>query len=177
MDNVMSLSGRPLLWFALRRKSSSARRTYLKRQFRSLNQRNVRTNMTQTCPTAKELRSLVDGSLSDIDAQSIELHIERCEVCQHAIQELAADGTFWKSAAKNLSDDKIVGPGLDRVIETLQHQSREDAEEIGTADQGLRRLRPAVRLAQEVGAGLGRGALLLGPLPEGRGKGQGRDRR
>jgi serine/threonine protein kinase/formylglycine-generating enzyme required for sulfatase activity len=89
--------------------------------------------MTQTCPTARELRSLVDGSLSDIDAQSIELHIERCEVCQHAIQELAADGTFWKSAAKNLSDDKIVGPGLDRVIETLQHQSREDAEEIGEA--------------------------------------------
>jgi serine/threonine protein kinase/formylglycine-generating enzyme required for sulfatase activity len=89
--------------------------------------------MTQPCPTAKELRSLVDGSLSDIDAQSIELHIERCEVCQHAIQELAADGTFWKSAAKNLSDDKIVGPGLDRVIETLQHQSREDAEEIGEA--------------------------------------------
>ena len=89
--------------------------------------------MTQTCPTSKDLRSVVDGSLSDIEAQSMELHIERCEACQHAIQELAADGAFWKSAVKNLSDDKIVGPGLDRVIETLQHQSREDAEEIGEA--------------------------------------------
>ncbi len=89
--------------------------------------------MTQTCPTTKDLRSLVSGSLSDIEAQSMELHIERCEACQHAIQELAADGAFWKSAVKNLSDDKIVGPGLDRVIETLQHQSREDAEEIGEA--------------------------------------------
>jgi serine/threonine protein kinase len=89
--------------------------------------------MTQTCPAARELRSLVDGSLSDLDAQSIELHIEHCEVCQNAIQELAADGSFWQSAAKNLSDDRIVGPGLDRVIETLQHQSREDAEEIGEA--------------------------------------------
>ena len=89
--------------------------------------------MTQTCPTSKELRSVVGGSLSDIDSQSMELHIERCEACQHAIQEFAADGTFWKSAAKNLSDDKIVGPGLDRVIETLQHQSREEAEEIGEA--------------------------------------------
>ncbi len=97
------------------------------------NHRKVRKNMTQSCPNAKELRNLVDGSLSDIDAQSIELHIERCEACQHAIQELAADGTFWNSAAKSLSDDKIVGPSLDRVIETLQHQSREDAEEIGEA--------------------------------------------
>ena len=89
--------------------------------------------MTQTCPTSKDLRSVVDGSLSDIDSQAMELHIERCEACQHAIQEFAADGTFWKSAAKNLSDDRIVGPGLDRVIETLQHQSREEAEEIGEA--------------------------------------------
>lgn len=89
--------------------------------------------MTQTCPTSKDLRGLVDGSLSDLDAQSMELHIERCEACQHAIQELAADGTFWKTAAKNLSDERIVGPGLDRVIETLQHQSQEEAEEIGEA--------------------------------------------
>lgn len=89
--------------------------------------------MTQTCPPAEDLRSLVDGSLSDIEAQPLELHIDRCETCQRALQELVADGTFWQSAKASLSDDKIEGPGLERVIETLQHQSREDAEEIGEA--------------------------------------------
>lgn len=89
--------------------------------------------MNQACPTSAELRSLVEGSLSDIEAQPLELHIDRCEACQRAIKDLVADGTFWKSAAKSLSDDKIAGPGLDRVMESLQHQSREEAEEIGEA--------------------------------------------
>ncbi|CAD5378887.1 hypothetical protein OF001_U40085 [Pseudomonas sp. OF001] len=38
-------------------------------------------------------------------------------------------------------------------------------EEGRSAGEGLRGVRPAVRLAQEVGALLGRGALLLGALP------------
>lgn len=89
--------------------------------------------MTQTCPTASELHGLIGGLFSDADAQSMELHIERCEACQHTIQELAADGTFWQLAVKNLSGDRIAGPGLDRVVEALQGQSREDAQEIGEA--------------------------------------------
>lgn len=89
--------------------------------------------MSESCPTEAQLRDLVNGSLSDIDAQPLELHLDRCDACQQAVQELAADGMFWKSAAASLSDDKITGPGLDRMLETLQHQSREDAEEIGEA--------------------------------------------
>ena len=37
------------------------------------------------------------------------------------------------------------------------------------ANQDLRPLRPAVRMAQEMGKGLGRSQILLGPLPFGRG--------
>lgn len=89
--------------------------------------------MEQCCPSPDELRRLVDGSFSDSEAQPLELHIDRCEVCQRGLQELAADGTFWKSATASLSDDQIVGPGLDRVIEDLQQQSLEEAEDVGEA--------------------------------------------
>ena len=41
----------------------------------------------------------------------------------------------------------------------------ENAQEIGPSDQGLPGLRAPVRLAQEVGSGLGAGRLLLGSLP------------
>jgi len=41
----------------------------------------------------------------------------------------------------------------------------EDAQEERPACQALRRLRAPLRLAQEMGEGLGRGALLLGPVP------------
>jgi hypothetical protein len=40
----------------------------------------------------------------------------------------------------------------------------EDAQEERPACQALRRLRAALRLAQEMGEGLGRGALLLGSV-------------
>jgi hypothetical protein len=89
--------------------------------------------MTDQCPSAAQLRGLVDGSLSDSEADSLQLHLERCETCQGALQEIVADGDFWKSAAENLSDGEAAGPGLERVVEELQHQSPEDAEEMGEA--------------------------------------------
>jgi serine/threonine protein kinase/formylglycine-generating enzyme required for sulfatase activity len=49
------------------------------------------------------------------------------------LQEIVADGDFWKSAAENLSDGEAEGPGLERVVEELQYQSPEDAEEMGEA--------------------------------------------
>jgi serine/threonine protein kinase/formylglycine-generating enzyme required for sulfatase activity len=89
--------------------------------------------MTDQCPSAAQLRGLVDGSLSDSEADSLQLHIERCETCQNALQEIVADGDFWQSAAQNLSDDEAAGPGLERIVDELQHQSPEDAEEMGEA--------------------------------------------
>jgi len=89
--------------------------------------------MTDQCPSAVQLRGLVDGSLSDREADSLQLHIERCETCQNALQEIVADGDFWQSAAQNLSDDEAAGPGLERIVDELQHQSPEDAEEMGEA--------------------------------------------
>jgi hypothetical protein len=52
----------------------------------------------------------------------------------------------------------------------MEHHA-EDAQESRSADEAVRRLRTAVRMAQGVGAGLGRGSLLLRPLPPGKGKG------
>jgi hypothetical protein len=42
----------------------------------------------------------------------------------------------------------------------------EAAQEIRSSDQNLRNLRVAIRMAQEVGKGLGRGEILLGSLPQ-----------
>ncbi|NQV26745.1 MAG: protein kinase [Rhodopirellula sp.] len=89
--------------------------------------------MTTPCPSTTDLRGLVNGSLSDSEADSLQLHLERCETCQKALQEIVADGDFWQSASQNLSDDEAVGPGLEQVVEELQQQSPEDAEEMGEA--------------------------------------------
>jgi serine/threonine protein kinase/formylglycine-generating enzyme required for sulfatase activity len=89
--------------------------------------------MTTPCPSPTDLRGLVNGSLSDSEADNLQLHLERCVTCQNALQEIVADGDFWKSAAENLSDDEAAGPGLERVVEELQQQSPEDAEQMGEA--------------------------------------------
>jgi hypothetical protein len=41
----------------------------------------------------------------------------------------------------------------------------EDAKKIRAAQQSLRDLRATLQLAQKMGGGLGRGEVLLGPLP------------
>jgi len=46
-----------------------------------------------------------------------------------------------------------------------------DAQEIRSAEQTLRHLRTAFRLAKDLGEGLGRGSLLFRPLPQGEGQG------
>jgi len=89
--------------------------------------------MTTPCPSAADLHGLVNGSLSDSEADSLKLHLERCETCQNALQEIVADRDFWKSAADNLSDDEAAGPGLEQIVDELQHRSPEDAEEMGEA--------------------------------------------
>lgn len=89
--------------------------------------------MTTPCPSTNELQGLVNGSLSDSEADHLQLHLERCEACQSALQEIVADGDFWESVAENLSDGEAAGPGLERVVEELQQQSPEDAEEMGEA--------------------------------------------
>lgn len=89
--------------------------------------------MTTLCPSSNDLLGLVNGSLSDSEADSLQLHLERCETCQNALQEIVADGDFWQSAAQNLSDVEAAGPGLERVVDELQHQSPEDAEQMGEA--------------------------------------------
>ena len=77
--------------------------------------------MTSACPSQDSLRGLVSGSLPVDEADAVQLHIEQCEPCQAALQELVADGTFWESAAASLSDqnasENAVGPALDRVVE------------------------------------------------------------
>lgn len=89
--------------------------------------------MPETCPSSTELRRLVDGALSDVDAQPLELHLDRCQACQQTLLQIAADETFWDTASEKLASDKIGGLELDRAIETLKQQSRAEAEEIGEA--------------------------------------------
>ena len=89
--------------------------------------------MTESCPSPTELRQLVDGTLSNTDAQPLELHLDRCEKCQQAVQQIAADETFWNSATAKLAHEKIASTELDQTLEQLRHRSREEAEEVGEA--------------------------------------------
>lgn len=89
--------------------------------------------MTDACPDADRIRGLVDGSLSDAEANDLQLHIESCQTCQAAIQDLVADGSFWESVGEHLGTEQSSGPELERVMEELRQQSPEEAEQIGEA--------------------------------------------
>ena len=75
---------------------------------------------------------------------------------------------------KRSRDSRVVlGLSGETATPDLRHVNHEpahaeDAQEIRSAGQDLCDLRPALHLAEKVGAGLGGGALLLGSLPEGK---------
>lgn len=89
--------------------------------------------MTPLCPSKETMLSLINGELPESDADAFQLHLESCTSCPTQLQELVADGGFWQTAASSLSDQDIGGPELDKVVESLQQQSPEDAEEMGEA--------------------------------------------
>jgi len=87
--------------------------------------------MSESCPSEKQLRQLIDGAIADAEAIVLEQHLDRCGTCQQTVKQMTQDGTFWNSVTASLAESPAVGPELDRVIGELQQQSPEDAEQMG----------------------------------------------
>jgi serine/threonine protein kinase len=45
------------------------------------------------CPSTDRLHSLIDGSLPDDERTDLTAHLDRCERCQQALEEMACDGS------------------------------------------------------------------------------------
>lgn len=75
----------------------------------------------------------------------------------------ARDG--WPPHGDRVLAEPMLAPSASR--RRLRRAMGEDAQEIGSADEDLRDLRPALRLAKKVGKALGRRASLFGTLSPG----------
>ena len=89
--------------------------------------------MSESCPSEKQLRHLIDGAIADAETIVLEQHLDRCSTCQQTVKRMTQDGTFWNSVAASLAKSSTGGPELNRVIDDLQQQSPEDAEQMGEA--------------------------------------------
>src|SRR3954470_15538479 len=95
--------------------------------------------MTSACPSAAELRRLLNGTLSGPEATRVEDHLEECLTCQGALGRLAADGQATPGArlpasipwsGRRIEHASTIAAGfLDRLIRTVPHvtQRRPDA--------------------------------------------------
>src|SRR4051794_13310107 len=77
--------------------------------------------MSPTCPDDVVLRGLLDSSLPEPVQGEVVAHLDSCDRCQNALQQIAADGTSVLQAAleaKTVSEPNATSafwPALERV--------------------------------------------------------------
>src|SRR6478752_4932909 len=84
------------------------------------------------CPPAERLRSLLAGRLSPGVADEVTAHVERCDRCQAALDELAGGASCAGLAAALAGDEPAPEPALRRVMERVK---RAPAPEATRAEQ------------------------------------------
>ena len=93
---------------------------------------------TQTaCPTADQLRDLLEGRLADSDQTELTAHLHGCESCRLTLDEFATAGQAMSAAARNLK--QVVAPEapLQDVIDKLKMTTPSLAEtQAGDAHAG-----------------------------------------
>jgi predicted anti-sigma-YlaC factor YlaD len=52
------------------------------------------------CGRTAYVRALLESRLSDVEQAALEAHLESCEVCRQACDELAAGSAFWSDVRR-----------------------------------------------------------------------------
>ena len=69
------------------------------------------------------MRRYLDRQLADVEEAALEAHLDRCETCRRALDEKAAEGSWWSDASKFLAADEWDGPpSLPHGLSTAGHE-------------------------------------------------------
>ena len=81
------------------------------------------------CPTPEQLRALVNSSLSDVDFQTIQSHVDGCQACQQTLESLVAGSESWDSALGHLRNEPVLGREtvLSEAIRRMKDEEFEDS--------------------------------------------------
>src|SRR5262245_1053624 len=61
------------------------------------------------CPASDQLRALLDGVLGDREQAELERHLDECQACPRALEQLAAGAASFADTARRLAE--AVRPG------------------------------------------------------------------
>jgi serine/threonine protein kinase len=86
---------------------------------------------SQTCPSAEQLRGLVDGTLVASEQDFLSRHVEECNGCQQTLDQLAA--TSWEEKARDFGAQEPTPPALREVVRAAQAQGMPSATQALTA--------------------------------------------
>jgi serine/threonine protein kinase len=68
-------------------------------------------------PSLETLMSLLEDRLEDPDRTAVAEHVDGCEACQSAIEEIACDDLAeWKAASRRTVQTAAVGPAYERIV-------------------------------------------------------------
>src|SRR2546428_2711633 len=88
--------------------------------------------MPSPCPTAVELRELLNGTLSPADSARMDRHLEECGVCRQQIDALAGGNESWLQTKHAAGADPLDSPPLREAMNHLkagQHRGTVDSAE------------------------------------------------
>jgi len=75
------------------------------------------------CPDRVGLQALIDSTLPEADAAEITSHIDTCEHCQHALEELAGDESVLPGASRSRAiDSKAMDTTLRLAAQKLKSE-------------------------------------------------------
>src|SRR5205823_3442048 len=89
----------------------------------------------QSCPDAARLRELLAGSLSTAEQDALSRHVEGCEACQKALDELARNS--WDDKAQRLAPETPPSPALREVMQQALGQETQAQAQPHAADLGF----------------------------------------
>ena len=83
------------------------------------------TESQSVCPTSEQLKTLLDGSLTEPDQTALQTHVDGCPSCQQALERLVAGTESWDAAVGHLRDETTQPDGA-VLAEALQQMKRDE---------------------------------------------------
>ena len=87
------------------------------------------------CPTSDQLKSLLDGSLTEPEQTAMQGHVDGCPSCQAALERLVAGTESWDAAVGHLRDEtpQPDGPVLAEALQQMKQDEFVEAAWQGAA--------------------------------------------
>ena len=87
------------------------------------------TESSSVCLTPDQLKSLLDGSLTEPEQTALQVHVDGCLACQAALERLVAGSESWDAAVGHLREEtpQPDGPVLAEALQQMKRDEFVDA--------------------------------------------------